>query len=49
MSDEDEAVVEDVSDAPQTPLAEEAKEVKTKSVIVEEWVQANPQPPIWMR
>ncbi|GBE79623.1 Heat shock protein 90 homolog [Sparassis crispa] len=40
--DEDEAVVEDVS---------EAKEEmpKTKSVTVDEWIHMNSQPPIWMR
>ena len=46
--DEDEALVEDV------PTDEEKKpEVpavpKTKTITVDEWVHANPQPPIWTR
>ncbi|KZT24521.1 HSP90-domain-containing protein [Neolentinus lepideus HHB14362 ss-1] len=42
--DEDEAVVEEVEEE-----EEEEKPVKTKTVHVEEWVQLNPEPPIWMR
>ncbi|EIN10746.1 heat shock protein Hsp90 [Punctularia strigosozonata HHB-11173 SS5] len=48
QDDEDEAIVEDDSDAPETP-AEEVKPPKMKSITVEEWIQANPQPPLWMR
>lgn len=41
-ADEDEAIVEDVVDeVPEPP--------KTKDVVVDEWIQLNPQPPIWMR
>lgn len=40
--DEDEAVMEDEK-------PEEKKAPKTKTVTVEEWVQLNPEPPIWMR
>jgi heat shock protein 90kDa beta len=48
--DEDEAIVEDVSEAPDTPLAEKSESLpKMKSITVEEWIQANPQPPLWMR
>ena len=43
-----EAVVEDVNDTPETTL-EEVGKVKMKTVVIEEWSQANPQPPIWMR
>jgi heat shock protein beta len=46
--DDDEVLIEDV------PTEEEAKpEVpvvpKTKKITVDEWVHANPQPPIWTR
>ncbi|TFK55689.1 heat shock protein Hsp90 [Heliocybe sulcata] len=40
--DADEAVVEEVEE-------KEDKPVKTKTVHVEEWLQLNPEPPIWMR
>lgn len=40
-TDEDEAVVEDVTESDKTP--------KTKEVTVEEWIHMNSQPPIWMR
>lgn len=46
--DDGEAVIEEVSEAPETPL-EEVGKLKMKSVVVEEWTQANPQPPLWMR
>ena len=39
--DEDEAVVEDVTESEKTP--------KTKEIIVGEWIHMNSQPPIWMR
>jgi heat shock protein beta len=47
-TDDDEVVVEDV------PSADEAKEKeapppKMKSVVVDEWVHLNSQPPLWMR
>ena len=41
--DEDEAVVEEVTEEV------EKKEPKTKAVLVDDWVQMNSQPPIWMR
>ena len=46
--DDDEALIED------TPTEEEKKPdvpavPKTKKVTVDEWVHANPQPPIWTR
>ena len=46
--DDDEALIED------TPIEEEEKSdepvvPKTKKVTVDEWVHANPQPPIWTR
>ncbi|OJT08017.1 Endoplasmin, partial [Trametes pubescens] len=44
--DEDEAVVEDVSDESE-PAAK--REPKMKPITVEEWLQLNSQPPIWMR
>ncbi|KAH9938276.1 Hsp90 protein-domain-containing protein [Fomitopsis serialis] len=40
-TDEDEAVLEDVTESDKTP--------KTKEVTVEEWIHMNSQPPIWMR
>ncbi|KAH9951681.1 heat shock protein Hsp90 [Amylocystis lapponica] len=42
--DEDEVLVED-ADEP----AKAEKEVKTKSVAIDEWIHMNSQPPIWMR
>jgi heat shock protein beta len=47
--DDEEAVVEDISDATETSPVEETKPQKMKSIHVEEWVQANPHPPLWMR
>ena len=44
-NDEDQAIIEDV-------LGDEKEEKpapKTKSVLVEEWVQLNVQPPVWAR
>lgn len=46
--DEDEATVEDVPEL-EDDVDEEEKPVKTKSVIVDEWIHLNSQPPIWMR
>jgi len=40
-TDEDEAVLEDVTESDKIP--------KTKEVTVEEWIHMNSQPPIWMR
>lgn len=40
-TDEDEAVVEDVTESDKPP--------KTKEITVEEWLHMNSQPPIWMR
>ncbi|KAJ3830537.1 Hsp90 protein-domain-containing protein [Lentinula raphanica] len=42
--DSDEAVIEDVTEAEQTPASQ-----KTKTVVVDEWVRLNGQPPIWTR
>ncbi|KAH9844178.1 heat shock protein Hsp90 [Rhodofomes roseus] len=39
--DEDEAIVEDVTESDETP--------KTKEITVEEWIHMNSQSPIWMR
>jgi heat shock protein 90kDa beta len=41
--DDEEALVEDVEEL------EEEQAVKTQSVMVDEWVHLNSQPPIWMR
>ena len=41
-TDDDEALVEDVSD-------DDGKEPETKKVTVEEWMHINPMPPVWMR
>jgi len=46
VKDEDEAIVEDVEDV---KAEEEVKPVKTKTVVKEEWLHLNSQPPIWMR
>ncbi|KAH9918203.1 heat shock protein Hsp90 [Epithele typhae] len=40
--DEDEAVVEEVTE-------EAPEEVKTKAILVDDWVRLNSQPPIWTR
>lgn len=44
--DDEEAIVEDVSDDEEE---KSDKPKKTKTVTVDEWIQMNPQPPIWMR
>ncbi|KAG5646569.1 hypothetical protein DXG03_002872 [Asterophora parasitica] len=44
--DEDEAVVEDVTEESEK---KEPPPPKTKSVVVDEWLQLNGQPPIWTR
>lgn len=44
--DDDEAVIEEVSD--EEPEAEK-KEKKTKKVIVDEWMHLNSMPPVWLR
>ncbi|KAI0677113.1 heat shock protein Hsp90 [Trametes maxima] len=44
--DDDEAVVEEVDEEQET---EEKREPVLKPVTVEEWIQLNSQPPIWMR
>ncbi|KAF8528822.1 cation-transporting ATPase [Hysterangium stoloniferum] len=46
VKDEDEAIVEDVEDV---KVEEEVKPVKMKTVVKEEWVHLNSQPPIWTR
>ena len=45
-ADEDEAIIEDVDEdsQEQTPAPP-----KMKSVVVDEWVHLNGQPPIWVR
>lgn len=43
--DEDEAVVEDVTEKEQ----KEKKSPKTKQIQVDEWLRLNSQTPIWMR
>ncbi|KAF8592600.1 heat shock protein Hsp90 [Ramaria rubella] len=48
VKDADEAIVEDVDDVKIT-LEEEEKPLKMKTVITEEWVHLNEQPPIWTR
>jgi heat shock protein 90kDa beta len=44
--DEDEAIVEAVADADE---AKKPESPKTKTIVVDEWIQLNPHPPIWMR
>ncbi len=44
--DEDEAVVEEVEE---TVDETKEKEVKMKTIVVDEWKHLNPLPPIWMR
>lgn len=44
-TDEDEVIVEDVSEDEVKP----EKEVKTKKVIVDEWMHLNPLAPVWTR
>ncbi|KAI1789557.1 heat shock protein Hsp90 [Ganoderma leucocontextum] len=44
--DEDEAVVEDVTEKDEEKLK---KSPKTKQIQVDEWLRLNSQPPIWMR
>jgi heat shock protein beta len=46
--DEEEAIVEEETSEDEDKPVDEVKP-KMKTVIVDEWVQANPQPPIWMR
>jgi hypothetical protein len=46
--DEDQAIVEEVSsDEEKTP--DEPIPPKMKSIVVDEWVQLNAQPPLWAR
>jgi heat shock protein beta len=46
--DDDEVLIEDVL-TEETKKPEEPVVPKTKTVTVDEWVHANPQPPIWTR
>ncbi|KAG6919444.1 hypothetical protein DXG01_006327 [Tephrocybe rancida] len=46
VSDEDEAIVEDVLEDSEV---KEPEPPKMKSVVVDEWVQLNVQPPVWAR
>ena len=45
--DDDEVLIEDVPTEEEKP--EESVVPKTKKITVDEWVHANPQPPIWTR
>ena len=45
--DDDEVLIEDVPTEEEKP--EEPVVPKTKKITVDEWVHANPQPPIWTR
>jgi hypothetical protein len=47
--DEEVPVVEDEETSPAKDTTEETKPKKMKSVQVTEWIQANPQPPLWVR
>jgi hypothetical protein len=47
--DDEAAIVEEEDTSPAEDATEETKPQKMKSVQVAEWVQANPQPPLWMR
>ncbi|KIK65280.1 hypothetical protein GYMLUDRAFT_38715 [Collybiopsis luxurians FD-317 M1] len=42
--DDDEAIIEDITEQEQTPVP-----ARMKSVVVDEWVHLNGQPPIWQR
>ena len=46
--DDDEVLIEDVP-AEEGKKPEEPVVPKTKKITVDEWVHANPQPPIWTR
>jgi len=48
-TDDEEPVIEEETTSPAEDGAEETAPKKMKSVQVTEWVQANPQPPLWMR
>ena len=45
--DDDEALIEDIHNEEKKP--DEPVVPKTKKITVDEWVHANPQPPIWTR
>jgi heat shock protein 90kDa beta len=50
--DEDEATVEDADDADDVKITvneEEEKPLKMKTVVTEDWLHLNAQPPIWTR
>lgn len=47
-SDDDEVLIEDVLAEGETK-PEEPVVPKTKRITVDEWIHANPQPPIWTR
>lgn len=46
--DDDEVIIEDVF-TEETKVPEVPAVPKTKKVTIDEWVHANPQPPIWTR
>lgn len=46
--DEDEVLVEDITEDSDKD-APESKKAKTKTVLVDEWMNLNPLPPIWLR
>lgn len=48
VDDDDEVIIEDVP-AEGEKKPEEPAVPKTKTVTIDEWVRANPQPPIWTR
>jgi heat shock protein 90kDa beta len=47
--EEEAAVIEEETTTPAEDATEETKPQKMKSIQVAEWVQANPNPPLWMR
>jgi heat shock protein 90kDa beta len=47
--EEEAAIIEEEATSPAEDATEETKPQAMKSVQVAEWVQANPQPPLWQR
>ena len=45
--DDDDVIVEDVDES--KPEEEKKAEIKMKTVIVDEWLHLNSNPPIWVR
>jgi len=48
MADDDEVIVEDAADE-SSKAGESVPVPKMKTVVVDEWLHLNPQPPLWMR